>query len=292
MRHAEYAGPVRLRAMQSLAERVFPVTGYRHVGDLAWNWTIYHDQPDRCPTALWWDGDEVVAWAWLELPDGLMAQVDPAYPDLADDVLAWAEDHVSDALAVEVCQTETPLTKALTSRGYTLDDGAPFMVCLARELSDLPASPELPDGYAIRAVRPEHPGDLERRAAVHRAAFGSTRITAERHEKMTGTWPYQPGFDLVVEAPDGDFAAYCQGWYDETNQVGEYEPVGTHPGHQRRGLARAVCIAQLHAFAAAGGRGAVVNCRGDDGYPAPKKLYESLGFSTVARTVRYRRRIH
>jgi predicted GNAT family acetyltransferase len=79
----------------------------------------------------------------------------------------------------------------------------------------------------------------------------------------------------------------AQGWYDEVNGTGEFEPVGTHPGHRRLGLARAVCTAVLHAFAAAGGRRAVVYSRGDAAYPIPRRLYESMGFTAYTRTHTY-----
>ncbi|GAA2613348.1 hypothetical protein [Streptomyces tubercidicus] len=36
-----------------------------------------------------------------------------------------------------------------------------------------------------------------------------------------------------------------------------------------------------------GGRRAVVYCRGDAGYPVPKRLYESLGFTAYTRTHTY-----
>ncbi|WP_202805957.1 GNAT family N-acetyltransferase [Actinopolymorpha alba] len=66
-------------------------------------------------------------------------------------------------------------------------------------------------------------------------------------------------------------------------------PVGTHPDHRRRGLARAVCTAVLHAFAAAGGERVVVCSRGDAAHPVPKLVYESMGFIPQARTMTYSR---
>lgn len=271
--------------MQSLAQRVAPVTGYRMIGDLAWNWSLNHDRQAQSLTALWRDGSEVAAWAWLELPDTLMLQVDPDRPGLADDVLDWAQRAAAGPLRVEVCQTETAVVAALRRRGYAAQDGA-FMVRLDHGLRQLPTVPALPAGYVLRGLA--GPADVERRAAVHRAAFGSSRVTAQRHALLMGTWPYRAEFDLVVQAPDGSFAAYCQGWYDEVNRIGQFEPVGTHPDHRRRGLGRAVCVAVLRAFAAAGADRAVVYCRGDADYPVPKRLYEAVGFVAGARTVNYR----
>ncbi|WP_234445188.1 GNAT family N-acetyltransferase [Streptomyces rimosus] len=273
MQRDEYAGPLALRAMQSLAVRAFPATGYRHAGDLAWNWCLALDRADHCPTAVWSDGGRTVAWGWLELPDGLMLQVDPERPELVRDVLDWAEATAAAAgpgpLSVEVAATERAVIEALELRGYVRETGGPggdpatgpYMTCLGRPLTgDLPPPPRLPDGYVIRAQRDD--ADVAGRAAAHRAAFGSDRITAERHARMRATWPYRPEFDLVVASPGGDIVAYCQGWYDEVNRTGVFEPVGTRPDHRRLGLARAVCAAVLHAFARAGGHRAVVQARG------------------------------
>jgi predicted GNAT family acetyltransferase len=92
----------------------------------------------------------------------------------------------------------------------------------------------------------------------------------------------------VVEAPDGRFVAYCLGWYDEVNRVGQLEPVGTLAEYRRLGLSRAACLAVLRAFRQAGGEWAVVYARGDDDYPIPKQVYAALGFHPHARTLRYR----
>jgi ribosomal protein S18 acetylase RimI-like enzyme len=274
--------------MQSLAVRTFPATGRHHVGDLSWNWCLALDRADQCPTAVWTQGDRTLAWGWLELPENLMLQVDPERPDLAHDVLDWAERTAPGRLlSVDAAETEPHLIKALEQRGYRRSADGPFMACLARPLTDLPDVPPLPDGYSIRAQR-DHL-DVAGRAAAHRAAFGSPRITTERHARMRDTWPYRPELDLVVVSPSGDVVAYCQGWYDETNGVGEFEPVGTHTDHRRRGLARAVCTAVLHAFARSGGHRAVVCSRGDAAHPVPKRLYESMGFSEYTRTYTYTR---
>ncbi|MFE7778718.1 hypothetical protein ACFU5O_33560 [Streptomyces sp. NPDC057445] len=106
MQRHTHAGPLALRAMKDLASRVFPATGYRHVGDLAWNWCLALDRADEHPTAIWIHKSQTLAWGWLELPDTLMLQVDPSCPQLADEVLDWAEQTAPGALSVEVAETE------------------------------------------------------------------------------------------------------------------------------------------------------------------------------------------
>lgn len=89
-------------------------------------------------------------------------------------------------------------------------------------------------------------------------------------------------------ATDGTFASFCLAWHDARHRVGELEPVGTHPAFRRRGLA-AASVSGLRALRDAGADAAIVYARGDAAYPAPGRLYRSLGFRPYARIVTYRR---
>jgi ribosomal protein S18 acetylase RimI-like enzyme len=100
-------------------------------------------------------------------------------------------------------------------------------------------------------------------------------------------YPYRRELDCVVEAPDGSFAANCLVWLDEENRVGELEPVGTDPRFRRRGLAAAVCTYAVSQLREHGAATAVVYARGDPAYPAPRKLYESIGFRQYASSVSF-----
>lgn len=218
----------------------------------------------------------------------------PGAPGLAGQVLAWAEqasaDAGSDRLTTHSSSNEPHIGAALAERGYAkAGDGDPYYTCLGRDLgdpADLPPVPAPADGYEIRSLT--DPANLAERAAAHRAAWDSQWITAERHARMQGLWPYKPEFDLIaVATATGEAVAYYQGWLDEVSGVGLFEPVGTHAGHRRLGLSRALGIAVLHAFAAAGARRATVFPRGDGAYPVPRLVYESLGFTEYSRTHLY-----
>lgn len=273
-----------LREMQALATRIYPTAGWRHAGDIAWAWTL---AGEKLPTAIWREDGGIVAWAWFESAEELTLQVDPAHPELAYEALAWALRTADTEFSVTIAATEQHLVPALTSHGFVAQQDGPFFSCLSRRLTDgLPPSPALPEGYVIRHVEDE---DIPARAEVHRASWNSTGITTERHASMRQLWSYRPEFDLVAYSPEDIPTAYYQGWYDDLSGIGLFEPVGTRPEHRRLGLSRAVGIALLHAFAAAGGKLAVVCPRGDDAYPVPKVVYESMGFREYTRTLTYRR---
>ena len=131
--------------------------------------------------------------------------------------------------------------------------------------------------------------DVAARVAVHRAAFDPSRVTEESYARVMAEWPYRPDLDCVVVAPDGSFASYALGWIDEANRTGLLEPVGTHPDHRRRGLARAACRLALRQLRATGATKALVGSRGDAAYPVPSLLYEAIGFRELTRSLIYAR---
>lgn len=171
-----------------------------------------------------------------------------------------------------------------------IDPAHPDFAYHSRSLTGLPEA-VTPDGFTTRSLRgsgeSDSDGDLDRRVAVHRAAWNSTRVTPDSYRAVMSAWPYRPELDWIVQAPDGRFAANCLVWYDDMHRVGLVEPVGTHPDFRRRGLSRAVCLAALHAVRRAGATVAVVYPRGDAGYPVPQRLYRSLGFRPYDRTRAY-----
>jgi ribosomal protein S18 acetylase RimI-like enzyme len=277
--------------MQRLVQEAWALVGPKnnwHVGDLAWQTTQHVGREPEWRRQLWEEDGRVVAYGWLALPNTLDWQVDPRRPELVDEVLAWFEDDAqSDTLEASAIAADEAGVESLRARGYEEVHDEPWMAFMLRGLDDVP-EPEPPAGYRLRTVGE---GDIERRVEVHRAAFHPSRVTVESYRNVVRTWPYRADLDCVAESLDGSFAAYTLCWYDDENRVGEFEPVGTHPDHRRRGLARAVNLDALRRLRDAGAEHAIVLCRGDDRHPAPKLLYESVGFRQHSRTVTFRKRL-
>ncbi|MGW0072068.1 GNAT family N-acetyltransferase [Streptosporangium sandarakinum] len=280
-------GPGALRRMQELAWTTWTSGSRWHVGGLAWSRCRHIGRDGEWPTMLWERDGRPLAWGWTEPPGELRLLVHPRHPGLVDEVLGWFETVATgDTLSVEIMDGEGPVSAALTRRGYRPADGLPFFLRMAHDLRELPPV-EPPAGFTVRHVRDD--GDVPARAAAHRAAFRSSRVTEERYRDVMGAWPYRRELDCVAEAPDGRLVAYGLAWLDAGNHVGEFEPVGTHPDFRRMGLARAVCLEAMHRLRAAGARTAVVHVRGDAAHPGPARLYASLGFTVTGRTVTYSR---
>jgi ribosomal protein S18 acetylase RimI-like enzyme len=279
-----YEGAADLRRMQRLVQDVWAVRGEKsahHVGDLAWQRFQHVGREPHWRTQLWGDGERLAAYGWVLEDEVLDFCVHPQRPELLDDVLAWADANETEVLAEDI-----DTIAALERHGYArAADDAPFFTFMTRELVE-PADAAVPDGFVLRTVEP---ADVEGRVTAHRSAFNPSRVTVESYRNVMRTWPYRNDLDCVAAARDGRIAAYCLAWLDDENRVGELEPVGTHADFRRLGLAAAVCSFALRRLREEGANLAVVYSRGDAAYPAPKLLYQSLGFRAHARTMTLRR---
>jgi ribosomal protein S18 acetylase RimI-like enzyme len=139
-----------------------------------------------------------------------------------------------------------------------------------------------PDGFVIRPVRGEDEHAARARAA--RRAFAST-LDPTHHDARYLRFMRSPAYvrenDRVVVAPDGRVAAFTIVWPDAQLSLAQFEPVGTDPDFQRRGLARAVIADALAHLDARGIRSARVLTNGDNA--AAIACYEACGFARVDR---------
>lgn len=281
----QYSGASDLRAMQELTQRLWSPASPHHVGDLAWGRFMYTPDQADWSIALWEDHGRVIAWGWAQFPDDLKLQVDPAHPQLLDEVLDWLDELAAgNPCEINPLDSQEEVQAALLRHGYRRQESGPYFAYHMRDLTDLPAV-VLPEGFTARAIDDE--ADLEQRVAVHQAAWNSTRVTTDSYRAIMASWPYRSGLDWIVEAPTGSFAASCLIWLDDANKVGLIEPVGTHPDFRRLGLSQAVCLAALHALKDLGAATAIVCPRGDPAYPIPQHLYRGLGFRPYDRTRTY-----
>ncbi len=141
-------------------------------------------------------------------------------------------------------------------------------------------------GFVLRSARFE---DADQLAIARNDCFGENwsgeRYRAEVMEKPG----YDPEREVVAEAVDGRIAAFAVYWLDHLNKTGHFEPVGTHSGFQRRGLARAVMLHAMRQMRELGLTIVTVNHLADN--TSARKLYESLGFMKRHETLGYRRHL-
>ena len=276
---------------------------YMHPGCLDWG---THNPPDEAANQrnlyLWEHfaaGKPVLqAWAiFLRHEGSFDLFVHPAvhgtalHAGVMDEFVAWAEQRARAAELTHLwpfwaLDYDEVLTRLMQARGFVVTQVDPPPPLFERTLDDLPGL-RLPEEYTVQGV--QNAEDARLRARVTHGAFqpdSDWEAYATRYAQLMGSAVYDGERDLFVRSPDGRGASACTIWYDPVNAVGLFEPVGTHPDFQGRGLGKAVMTEGLRRMRAAGMTRAVV---GFDPNNAPARaLYTSLGFGpacyfTVAR---------
>lgn len=264
--------------------------GAEHSGDL--NWAAYmHSQmnPQR-DTRLWWDGVVLAAWATSN-KYGLTFALSYAQREnleLLRRIIAWCKDHMRalnpDGAPPEVLSTgcfasHLPHARMLAELGFTPSQEGSLIVN-ARSLSVPIPEPALPTGVIIRPPTGEH--ELDRRAQLHATVWHPSKVTPEGYRITRSAPGYDATLDMVAVMPEGSLGAYCICWPEEATGTCEFEPVGTHPDHRRKGLASAVIYAAMRRAREIGLHSALVYC-----YEENLPFYQSLGFNPIDRTVEY-----
>ncbi len=248
-----------------------------HPGDLEW-WYASAAPAALADLLRLWDVDgSLAAWSWTHggqvhweiwtgdpSTDGplLTAILEAAIAESPGTLLAWlTETDTATLEAIAQCGFR-PAERRMSQFQRRVDEESPIV------------DADLPDGYRIRSVR--GPAEVEDRMEVHRAAFAPSKMTVEKYERLTTLPHYRFEDDLVVEAPDGSLAAFAMAWWDPVARVGEYEPVGTHPDHRRRGLGRALLSHGLGRYRDLGAGLVQVYSNADNA--ASEGLYQAVGF--------------
>jgi ribosomal protein S18 acetylase RimI-like enzyme len=280
----------RLRGALSRAHGAADVMTVMHPGDLTWA-MFQSTSVDPFEIVKVWDaGDDVGGFALVE-PGELEVQVLERDPIRRRAMLAGALDVAvtaareagSSRLRTECFGDDAVWADLLADAGFVLDEqrttsrGEPHRGTV-RFAQNLAATIE-PPSPRVRAV-----GDAEEwpaRVEIARTVWAPSSVTLESYARLRSAPGYDAELDLVA-VDDGVVTSYAIVWYDEGSGVGEFEPVGTHPDHRRRGAARAVMLEGLRRLRQRGARRALVMSSADN--PASLALYRSVGFVEVNRT--------
>jgi mycothiol synthase len=293
-RGAAFRGLDDLRRMRELviAARASGAPGCWNLGDLIWRYLLVsissHPSED---IRLWEDEDgRLLGFAWIDAYNQSFDwQIAPEvrWRGIEDELLEWIEARhwamqpaeagaKFQPLVVASMADDEPRLAFLRRNGF-VPEGTEY-IHLERSLDDLSDAPALPPGYEVRALAGV--GEAEACARCHRQAFNSKRLNQASYLRLMGLPSYDRELDLVAVAPDGGtIASFALVWVDETNRVGEFEPVGTAPDFRRLGLSRAVLIEGLRRMKEAGAETA--NVATWSAAEAATRLYQSVGFEIV-----------
>ncbi|MEZ4860633.1 MAG: GNAT family N-acetyltransferase [Caldilineaceae bacterium] len=276
-----------------------PISRWPTVAELR---LLCHPERDDCIKHLWLTEENALAAFALTFRTyaGLYFYLDPQRGQdtaLAEQILAWAiatQRRLNPDFTTLTCQVraeDTKRTAFLATQGFQHQER--HTVRMIRDLTGALPPPQLPPGFTIRPVAGE--AEAAARATLHAQAFGRETATAEDVADRL-VLMRDPGYvadlDLVVIAPDGALVAFCVGSIDQEEnhrrncREGWTDPVGVHPGYQRRGLGKAVVLAACRRLRDFGmetallGTGswntAMLGCAEAAGY---QLLYQSLWYS-------------
>jgi GNAT superfamily N-acetyltransferase len=237
-------------------------------------------------THLWETGDgQIIGAAIPDGPGDLALQIHPEYRALEDTLLDWSEEHIAKTnetgqreLVAWAFDWDTERQERLARRGHT-PRSEWFWHNRRRAVGDpVPALP-LAAGYTMRSVQ-NTDNDVQDWVTCSNTVFGQA-YAPEMHRNFQLHSPsHNYDLHLIAEAPDGKFAAFAGLTVDAANRSATFEPVGTHPDHRRKGLARVVMFEGIRRLQALGSVDVVYVANW--GTADAGKLYASVGLEHYA----------
>jgi predicted N-acetyltransferase YhbS len=145
-----------------------------------------------------------------------------------------------DTVEVTVRDDDAMMIDAVAAAGFIATGAAGASSWL--NSGDRPGVTPLPEGYRL----------LSRAQTAGRPHHMIARNGADVAARLAQCGLYTPELDLLVQAPDGDVAAYGLFWADPVTGVGLVEPMRTEERYWRNGLARHILTTGLDRLAAHG----------------------------------------
>lgn len=292
MRH--YAGDKDYPQLREFLGEVLLANGLReyswHVARLdyyRWHGVLNCHDPGLENVRIWESGGKIAGFILLEGPINVFPQIHPDMlrTDLYGEMLAVAETELSgigcDGKRKVYVWADSKGKIAqgfLKRRGYVKyeqpnTNGRQGRQDLDRDIPE----PAVPKGFTIREL-----GGIEELPSRSWCSWKAFH-PKEPDEKYEGwIWYrnimaeplYKPELDIVAVDPDGEIASFTTVWYDPVTNTAHFEPVGTHPDHQRKGLGLACITEGLHRLKKLGCQRAFL-----EGFSVPAKaLYDKAGF--------------
>jgi mycothiol synthase len=273
---------------------------YMHIGELTFRFFMVacHLNPQE-HIRLWHDEDgELVGYAVLGEDPSFDWQVLPEYErsGIETEALGWAETCLTELRRRDAKQWSGSLVSGarqdnarrrvfLGQHGFRYS-GEFAEVNMLRSLAEPIPESVLPPDCQVRALA--ETGEISRRAAAHREVWQPWTdgdVSDKDYAYFMRLPAYHRDLDVIAVAPNGDIAAFVNGWIDPVNRIGELGSVGAVPAYRRRGLMRAVLLEGLRRMQAYGMERVCVST-GVSNIPA-RRLYESIGFEIVNQYLDY-----
>jgi len=290
-----YAGDEDYPALRRFLQDTLIANGLReyswHVARLdyyRWHGIINCGDPGLENVRIWETEGRIVSFLNLEGKINALVQIHPDMmrTDLYGEMLAVAETDLSGIGAdgkrkiyVWADSEDVVAHGFLKHRGYVKYEqpetsGRQGRQDLDRDIPE----PRVPEGFTVREL-----GDVDELPS--RSWCSWKAFHPNEPEERYGGWLwygniraaplYRKDLDIVAIDPEGEVASFTTVWHDVVTNTAHFEPVGTHPDHQRKGLGLACITEGLRRLRKLGCRRAFL-----EGFSIPAKaLYTKAGFS-------------
>jgi ribosomal protein S18 acetylase RimI-like enzyme len=253
----------------------------------AWEYMHAHPYLDRASLGkigIWEDNGTIVGVANYESRIGeAFFECHPRYGHLKREMLEYAErtlfgtaDDGRKFLHAFVNDMDDELTALVEVRGYVKDSGEARTMCQFVVPDPFPAI-TLPDGFYLKSLADDcdwmKVNRVIWRGFNHEGEPPATEADIESRRQLFDTPSARRDLKIVVQAPNGNFVAFCGMFYEPNNRFAYVEPVATDPDYRRMGLGKAVV---LEGVRRCGELGATVAYVGND-----LPIYRAVGFKNV-----------
>lgn len=212
-------------------------------------------QEHGCEVGMWKQGATLAAWAifqpaWWNVDYAIHSSMVSA--SLEADIFAWGQAQMqqyanrtgeafwgSVELFADAPHAQNTV-QHLENTGFTKFDWSTLRFTL--DLGDDLPLPQMPDGFRVRPLQGR--SEVDRYVTLHRAAFGSDKMTASWRARTLAHPAYRPELDLVVVNSADIPIGFCICWLRQNS--GQIEPLGILPDYQGKGLGRALELTAAH----------------------------------------------
>ncbi len=254
----------------------------------AWEYMHFHpalEAEHLDKIGIWEQAGKIVAVCHYEWHLGeAFFQFHPGYRHLREAMLAYAEANLTGIsgkdgrkyLCTYVNDNDAEFLTLVKERGYERDSEGDRPMAKFDIPEPFP-SITLPEGFRLKSL-----ADDPDWAKVHRVLWrgfdhgDGVPMNEEEFESrrmMFDTPKARRDLKIVVEAPDGNFAAFSGMFYEPTGRFGYVEPVATDPLYRRMGLGKAAVLEGIRRCATLGATTAYV---GND-----LPIYLATGFKVL-----------
>jgi predicted N-acetyltransferase YhbS len=222
-------------------------------------------------------------------------QIHPKYQYLLQEIVDWIVRHSknirekpneSQDLFIICLDGNIKLEEVLRKKGFERHSNYGYL--RFREINKPIHSYIIPEGFSVRSSKGKKDHRMYTQAI--RDTFGHGEwFDANLVEKLNSNSYYNPDLDLIVEAPNGEVAAFCTFRMDPKSRITQLEPLGTTPKYRKLGLAKTILGEGFKKLKTC--NPSLLYIGGAVDTPEANNLYDSTGFTNKTMLYSWKKQI-